>query len=210
MPIYDTSTSNRIYNISDYDGSPHQIRAVYDYDGSNHLIYLKYKIYTDLIGFKNWTSAGYTAGVNSTNETSTVNVSTGIVLYRPAPGVGLGAGQITQTISLTKGHRYWVAFGGYSLSDGPLYWKVPGDSNTQKTSAPKTYSALYDASSTQNFTVTFKCNTSDSDGSYCRISYCTIVDLTASYADYVAETANWCVNKIGVALDGSTTVYDIL
>lgn len=205
--IYDYDGSqHKISRMWDYDGSEHEINLAWDYDGNTHLIFRRTASFTDLVKWTSWTAANWTSGVNSTSETATVNVSTGIILYRPAPGIGYNnPGQMTQTISLTNGHKYWVAFGGYSLSDGPMYWNVPGNSGTQSSSAAKTYSNIYSATSTANFTITFKCNTSNSDGSYCRVSYCTVVDLTAAMGVEV-PTAAWCVNNIGVALNGSKTV----
>lgn len=171
---------------------------------------------TDLVRFKGWSIYAHEsrqAGVNTTNETSTVNISTGIVLYGSAPPVGLNTGgDIGQNITLVSGHKYFVAYGCFGFGAGSstndptaLRCVVPGSNVTRNGNfGAVNYATIYTSNTSGTFNVRF--TSLNYDGAYCRLSYCTVVDLTEAFGAGEEPTLDWCKTNIGVALDGSKTI----
>lgn len=221
MPIYDNNgtTSSILGKIYDNNGTTsYEIGKVYDNNGTtSYEVFSSAVTVTDLVVFKGWTIAAHEsrqAGVNTTDETSTVNVSTGIVLYGSIPSAGLNTGgDIYQNITLTNGHKYWVTYGVYGFGAGngsdldptSLTCKVPGSTTTRTGNfGAVNYATVWTSNTSGSFQVRFTSN--NHDDAYCRLSYCTCVDLTAAFGSGSEPDNTWCTNNIGVALDGSKTI----
>lgn len=158
---------------------------------------------TDLVRWYNWGSSGVTNGVNSVGEGS-ASYANGIQLVSGAPSAGVSNGVVTQTVSMTNGHIYWLYYGYYALDGISIQTPFATNSYSHNTG---TISRLYTYSgSTGNATVRVANTSSDVTSSdYCRLCSMNIVDLTASFGSGNEPTAAWCVSNLGI-FNGSKTV----
>lgn len=164
---------------------------------------------TDKINFKGWSmdSSNTYPNTNSQNEQlmpASDAYSTGIVLYPANPAVGYNNNcRIYQTVSLVSGRKYYVACGGAGYGGGHLVANFPNYSGEYWADQwQNTYlnnSAIWTSNVNGNYTVSFSCTS----GSYCRVWYATIVDLTGTFGSGKEPNLTWCDNNIGRALGGS-------
>lgn len=158
---------------------------------------------TDLVKWYEWSKSGNCNGVNSWGE-GTVAYNTGIQILSGAPGSGLAAGTITQSVYMINGHKYWLYYGYYAI--GGLGITTPfGYNNYAQTSG--TVSQVYTyTGSTENRNVGAANTSSDQTASdYGRLCSMNIVDLTAAFGAGNEPTAQWCATNLGI-FNGSKTV----
>lgn len=158
---------------------------------------------TDLVKWYQWSKSGNCNGVNEWGE-GTVAYNNGIQLLSGAPSAGISNGTISQNVSMTNNHKYWVYYGYYAI--GGLSVTTPFASiNYVGTSGTVSNVYTYTGSSGSK-TVGASNTSSDTTASdYGRLCSMNIVDLTAAFGAGNEPTASWCVTNLGI-FNGSKTV----
>ena len=220
MPVYDYNgtTNSEIKKIYDNNGTTsYEIGKAYDNNGTTSSeVFASAVTVTDLINFKGWSAITLSQhpNLNSQDEMlmpSSSAFSSGVLLYTKAPGIGyINNARISQNISLTNGHKYYIAmgtagYGGCQMS--VTFLSFSGTYSGQyDTYSVCDRSAIYTASSTTSYSVIIEPITSEDNYAYGRMWYATAVDLTAAFGSGSEPNVSWCDTYIGRSFGGTKEI----